>query len=300
MDPIEQKSATPEPHPSGLRFRRFGEPALSPPPDEGEISVRDTRAAAASPEPALRQLTAETAHDFNNLLSVILACASELEVGLAEGPTVRERAAEIRAAAERGARLTRELIDAARPQVESPEPTELNRAVSDSIAMIERTAGERIEVRCDLDLGLPRVGVGRERLERILLNLTSNARDAMRGGGTLVVRTALVSIASGDPALGAGWYVCLSVSDDGAGMAADVIEHAVEPYFTTKGGGDGSGIGLPTVAGIARDAGGALRIGSVPGKGTTVSVHLPAIAANGDALALPPRGRRGNRGPGAS
>lgn len=295
MDPFDQTETVPENATGGPRFRRFAEPALRPPSGDGEITIRDTRAGVgteALDQDDLRQLTAQTAHDFNNLLSVILACASELEDGYADGIDVGERAVEIRGAAERGARLTRELIDAVKPRPRKTEPIELNPAVLDSMAMIRRMAGESVAVESELGAQLPRVGIDRPQIERTLLNLTSNARDAIRGRGSLTVRTSLLSIASGDPRLGPGWYVRLSVSDDGIGMTREVIEHAIDPFYTTKAGVDGSGLGLPTVAGIARSAGGDLRIGSIPGEGTTVSVHLPAIASNGDILALPPRGSR--------
>jgi signal transduction histidine kinase len=295
MNPIEQRQTAPA---DGPRFRRFAEPALRPPTGEGKITIEDNRAVGATLDrDDLRQLTAQTAHDFNNLLSVILACASELEEGPTDGFEVCERALEIRGAAERGARLTRELIDAVKPRAQKTEPTDLNPAVLDSLAMIRRMAGDPIAVECRLGAELPSVGVDRARIEQMLLNLASNARDATRGRGSLTISTCLLSIAAGDPRLGPGWYVRLSVSDDGVGMTRDVIEQAVEPFYTTKAGENGTGLGLPTVAGIARSAGGDLRIGSIPGVGTTVSVHLPAIAVSGNALALLPRGRRGGSRP---
>jgi signal transduction histidine kinase len=275
-----------------------------PPPEPscgeaGPITIRDARPdPLATPSPTdLRQITAEAAHDFNNLLSVILGCASEIEAGLGSEAEVRERAGEIRDAAERGALLTRQLIDTARSSPEAERPSNLNAAIVKALPMIERACGAHVDVRCEPDTGLPKVGVSEGKIERILLNLATNARDAMDGRGTLTIRSSLVPIPPGDCNLGAGWYLRLAVSDEGPGMSSAVMARALEPFYTTKREDLGSGLGLPTVLGIARDAGGDLRISTSRGVGTTVSVYLPGIRDNGESLALPARRRPHQGGP---
>jgi signal transduction histidine kinase len=278
------------------------EPTTVAEPPEGaaqRITIRDARREdpEAPSRADLRQLTAEAAHDFNNLLSVILGCASEIEAGLDSEAEVSERAGEIRAAAERGAELTRALIDAARPSPAAERPSNLNAAIVTALPMIERACGPHIDVRCEPDTGLPKVGVSEGQIERILLNLATNGRDAMDGRGTLTIRSSLVPIPPGDCNLGAGWYLRLSVSDEGPGMSSAVMARALEPFYTTKKEDLGSGLGLPTVLGIARDAGGDLRISTSRGVGTTVSIYLPGIRDNGESLALPARRRPHQGGP---
>ncbi len=273
---------------------------VEPPDGAAEwITIRDARREdPETPSPAdLRQVTAEAAHDFNNLLSVILGSASEIEAGLGSDAEVRERAGEIRDAAERGALLTRQLIDAARPSPAAERPSNLNAAIVQALPMIERACGPHIDVRCEPDTGLPKVGVSEGKIERILLNLATNARDAMDGRGTLTIRSSLVPIPPGDCNLGAGWYLRLAVSDEGPGMSSAVMARALEPFYTTKREDLGSGLGLPTVLGIARDAGGDLRISTSRGVGTTVSVYLPGVRDNGESLALPARKRPHQGGP---
>ncbi len=161
----------------------------------------------------------------------------------------------------------------------------------EALTLVERTSGDHVSVICEPGTDLPQVAIGAEGTERILLNLVGNARDAIGGRGTVAVRTCRVPIPPGDPALGTGWYALLSVSDDGGGMTTELAARALEPYYTTKAGARGSGLGLPTAAGIARDASGDLRISSAPGIGTTVSVYMPGVRRNGGPLAMPARSR---------
>jgi signal transduction histidine kinase len=231
------------------------------------------------------RLTAGVAHDFNNMLSVILASASELEGGLTEGEH-RERAAEIRAAAERGARLTRQLLTYSRPERGEPQPVDLNLATRDAMRLLVRTIGQEVAFRSDPAAGLPMVLLVPGQAEQILVNLATNARDAMPDGGTITIRTRLSPVAAGDDQLGNGWHVCLTVCDDGIGMPEEVADRALEPFFTTKDRSRGTGLGLATVAEIARSAGGDVRITSRPGEGTAVSVYLPAVRGDGSRLSL--------------
>ncbi|HKJ35617.1 MAG TPA: ATP-binding protein [Solirubrobacterales bacterium] len=236
---------------------------------------------------SLRLLTAETAHDFNNLLSVILSCASELEDGRGD-PGTRERAEEIRTAAERATGLTRRLIDATRPTGDAIAPLDLSRAITACSRLLTRALGPDVELAIEPAAGLPRVRISEEQVEQILLNLAGNARDAMPSGGSFTIRARMVAVESGDERLGPGWYVCLQATDTGIGMSADQLERAIEPYFTTKHGARGSGLGLPTIAGAARAAGGDLRLRSEPGAGTAAAIYLPAVRRTGEPLTMAP------------
>lgn len=235
------------------------------------------------------RLTAGVAHDFNNMLSVILASASELEAGL-RGREDRERASEIRAAAERGARLTKQLLTYSRPERAEPQPVDLNLATLDAMRLLVRTIGAEAQLRSDPAAGLPMVLLVPGQAEQIIVNLATNARDAMPDGGTITIRTRLSSIDADDPRLHPGWHVRLTVSDNGTGMPEEIVERALEPFFTTKDRSRGTGLGLATVSEIARSAGGDVRISSRPGEGTAVSVYLPAVGSNGTAPGVSPNG----------
>ena len=240
----------------------------------------------AAPSVSLEQMTAGVAHDFNNLLSVILVCAGEIAEGEV-GTEERSRAAEIREAAERGAELSRRLLDR--------RSGGAGRSAFDSRRRGARGARERCcagrSVLASSSTWTPRTYLPDARiapgeLQRMLINLVANSRDAMPEGGTVRIRAGLAEIGPGDPALGVGWYVRVAVIDDGVGMSADVAYRAAQAYFTTKGRGAGTGLGLATVAGLARAAGGDLRIDSAPGLGTTVSFFLPAVDSQGGLLSL--------------
>jgi signal transduction histidine kinase len=239
----------------------------------------------------LGRRTASAAHDFNNLLSVIMVCAGEIVHGPDDG-SFRERAAEIREAAERGAELSRRLLAGngrvGRPE-DDPGPQATGTAIIGAMKLLERTAGPGIQVGLVSDGHLPRVRLAPGELERILLNLAANSRDAMPHGGSIQVRTAVVSIPPGDPYLGTGWHLRIAFADDGAGMTPEVAQRAVEPYFSTKGNGEGTGLGLASVLALVRGAGGDLRINSRVGSGTTISVYLAALDGKGEPLALPGR-----------
>jgi signal transduction histidine kinase len=233
-------------------------------------------------------LTAGVAHDFNNILAVILVCASEIAAA-AEDPGQRQRAEEIREAAQRGAELSRRLVagDTARPR--SAEPLDVGAAVAEALPLLRRTLGSDVQITIGGGGPLPLARLGRGELERMLVNLAANSRDALSGSGAVAIHTAEVSVPGGDPHLGAGTHLRIAFSDSGAGMTPEVAMRAIEPHFTTKGSG-GSGLGLATVSALLRERGGDVRINTAPGAGTTISLYVPAVDAAGDALALPPRG----------
>jgi len=249
----------------------------------------------ARPRPApsraeLEQLgrrTAGVAHDFNNLLSVIMVCAGEIAAGA--DAVQRERAEEIRAAAQRGAELSRGLL-ASEPAEDAttPEPLAVEHAVLASIKLIDRALGPGIQLSFASDGSLPRVGIGAGDLERVLLNLAANARDAMADGGAVAIGAGVVSVPPGDNRLDTGWHVRITFADNGTGMSPDVAGRALEPYFSTKDdGGGGTGLGLAGARAMVSAAGGDLRINSRPGGGTTISIYLPALDSDGRSLALP-------------
>ncbi len=239
----------------------------------------------------LGRRTASVAHDFNNLLSVIMVCAGEIVHGPDDG-SYRERAEEIRDAAERGAELSRKLL-AGKGRMEraedAPGPRATGTAIIGAMKLVERTAGSGVQVSLVSDGHLPQVHLAPGEIERILLNLAANSRDAMPHGGLIEIRTGVVPIPPGDPTLGTGWHVRIAFSDNGIGMEPEVAQRAIEPYFSTKGQGEGTGLGLASVQALVRGAGGDLRINSMVGNGTTVSVYLPALDGLGKPLALPGR-----------
>jgi two-component system cell cycle sensor histidine kinase/response regulator CckA len=229
---------------------------------------------------SLGQLAGGVAHDFNNLLGVIINYAEFLIEATSHQPAVQADAQEVKAAAQRAARLTRQLLIFARRETVQPQLLDLNAVVCDVRRLLDRTIGEHVELVTELAADLPAVYADRGHLEQILVNLAVNARDAMPDGGLLTISTS-VTDADADrdgltPDLTGGRYVLLSVGDTGTGMSPAVAAKAFEPFFTTKGPGDGSGLGLATVYGIANDAGGAVHLYSEPDLGTTVRVYLPA------------------------
>ena len=239
---------------------------------------------------SLGQLAGGVAHDFNNLLAVILNYASFVaeELTTAAGiPTGAQWSGplkdveQIQLAAERAGLLTHQLLAFARREVVQARVLSLNSAITRMEQILRRTIGEQIELVIDLTAGLPTVVADPGQIEQVVLNLAINARDAMPAGGTLSIDTAAVEIVE-DVTTGRrappGQYVRFRVGDTGVGMSAEVKERAFEPFFTTKPKGEGSGLGLATVYGIVSQSGGYTRIYSEAGKGTTVTVLLPAAA----------------------
>lgn len=241
------------------------------------------RGAPTPPEPLQ---AAEWAHDLNNVLGVILVCAAELERGGGDESTVRERAAEIRRAAEQGSRLSRALTLRARPgSPDPPEPIDVARAATELEPLLRHTLGPGVAVERSIDPDTPLALIDGGSLDRILLNLAGNAAAAMGGHGLLGIEIARETVGAGDRRLGPGWYVRIRVSDDGVGMSAEVLSRALDPFFTTSDA-TGTGLGLATVARACGVAGGDVRIRSLLGVGTTVTVLLPAAGSDGTALAL--------------
>lgn len=227
---------------------------------------------------AVGQLTGGVAHDFNNLLGIIVLDAELLEEKLRETPELLRLAEEILGAAASGAELIHRLLAFARRQALQPRPVELGAVVAESVGLLRRPLGEAVTVRiAPAAEPIWPVSVDPSQLGDALLNLALNARDAMPHGGEIVItlenRTIPPAGASAD--LPEGDYVALSVRDNGRGMTREVLERAVEPFFTTKPAGAGSGLGLSMIYGFARQSGGALTLESAPGRGTMVCLLLP-------------------------
>ncbi len=226
------------------------------------------------------QLAGGIAHDFNNLLAVIITYADFVADELPDSDVKRD-VGEIQRAASRAADLTRQLLTFARQEVASPQLLDLNSTVADVENLLRRTIGEDIELSLSLADALPSVRADPGQMEQVFLNLTLNARDAMTRGGRLVVETSNVEVddaySASHPGVEPGRYVRLSVSDTGTGMTPEVAARAFEPFFTTKPAGEGTGLGLATVYGIVKRAGGNIDIYSEPSRGTRVTIQLPAI-----------------------
>ncbi|MBS0504414.1 MAG: PAS domain S-box protein [Proteobacteria bacterium] len=225
---------------------------------------------------AMGQLTGGVAHDFNNLLAPIIGGLDMLQRrGVGDDRTRRTIASALQAA-ERAKSLVQRLLAFARRQPLRPQPVDAGRLVEGLTELIAATIGPRVRLELDVADDLPACLADPNQVEMALLNLSVNARDAMPDGGTLTIRLSAEN-APGDPDLSAGCYVRLCVADTGTGMSADVLARAVEPFFSTKGIGQGTGLGLSMVHGLAGQLGGALRIESKPGEGTQVALWLPCV-----------------------
>lgn len=231
---------------------------------------------------AIGQLTGGMAHDFNNLLTIILGNAELLTENLATDQQLRHLAEVTINAAERGAELTNRLLAFARRQPLDPQSTDINTLVAGMDALLHRTLGGQItlELNCANDLwhGM----VDKPQLESALLNLSINARDAMPMGGKLTFTTANIVLDRSDVDQGAdavpGDYVMIAVADTGSGMTPEVLKRAVDPFFTTKEVGKGSGLGLSMVFGFIKQSKGHIEIVSRVGRGTTVKLYVPKAA----------------------
>jgi signal transduction histidine kinase/CheY-like chemotaxis protein len=229
---------------------------------------------------AVGQLTGGLAHDFNNLLQSVSGSLALI----AKNPASEKVGtwAELgRQAADRGARLTAQLLAFSRTQKLELRPVRIAPLLAGSRELLQSAVGSSIDVRVEWEDGADLQVYGdATQIELAVMNLVINARDAMSGGGTIRIRLRQTEI-QGDVELKDGAYVCVEVIDTGAGMAPDVAARAFDPFFTTKPVGKGTGLGLSMVYGVARQAGGRAGIRSEPGKGTTVSILLPVVPEEG-------------------
>jgi signal transduction histidine kinase len=226
---------------------------------------------------SLGQLTGGVAHDFNNLLMAILGNLDLLSQRFSHGePAIKRLLEGACRAAERGASLTKRMLAFARRQELRPEKIDVARQVLSMVEMLQRSLGPSIEIAVEFDEGLPPIQVDPNQFELAILNLSLNARDAMPEGGRLRISARHQRAgAEASPALGPGEYVCILVTDTGTGMDDATLQRAAEPFFTTKRIGEGTGLGLSTVFGLAAQSGGLARISSKIDAGTTVEMWLP-------------------------
>ncbi|MCK0530976.1 hybrid sensor histidine kinase/response regulator [Sphingobium agri] len=274
-------------------YRSFSWTAV---PDNGLVycvarDVTEQRAharALAETEAALRQaqkmetlgqLTGGVAHDFNNLLQVVTGNLELLQRGLNDNERMRRAADNAMAGAERAAMLTQQLLAFSRRQPLAPERVDPNRLVSRMSDLLNRTLGERIEVETIQAARAWPIEVDLNQMENALLNLAVNARDAMPDGGKLTIEVANTHIddhyAAQEDDVQPGQYVLICLSDTGQGMDAETLSHAIEPFFTTKEVGRGTGLGLSMVYGFIKQSGGHIRVYSEVGEGTSVKIYLP-------------------------
>jgi PAS domain S-box-containing protein len=235
---------------------------------------------------AVGQLTGGIAHDFNNLLTVIMNSAEVLKESVREDPRLAEVAEDAIGAVLRGSDLVRRLLAFARMQRLEPRSVDLNRRLANISSLLQRTLGERINLRVQPGSKLWSALVDPSQVDDAIVNLAINARDAMRGQGSLSIETSNVTLdedyAAHHVEVDAGDYVMLAVSDTGVGMAPDTIARAFEPFFTTKPEGTGTGLGLSQVYGWAKQSGGHIKIYSELGHGTTIKLYLPKAEAPDD------------------
>jgi signal transduction histidine kinase len=248
---------------------------------------------------ALGQLAGGVAHDFNNVLQAVLGGTRLIERRSADSAAVGRLAAMVLEAAERGAAVTRRLLAFARRDELRAEAVDTRDLLAGLREMLAHTLSSGVEVRVDAPAGLPQVRADRGQLETALVNLATNARDAMapRRGGALTIRAASEEVAAGaaHPAgLMPGAYVRLTVADEGVGMDVATLARATEPFFTTKPRGRGTGLGLAMVKGFAEQSGGALDMESAPEHGTVASLWLPQT--EGATMAAMPGASEGDRG----
>ncbi len=231
---------------------------------------------------SLGTLAGGIAHDFNNLLTVIKG-----NIFLAKNKmNVEKNAAveydEIEKAADRAAELTKGMLLFSRQQPENVTNLDINEIVLDVMKMVRRIIGEDIKIKTDLQAGLWNIVSDKAKKEQVIMNIAINARDAMRQGGILDIKTENVTIAEyvlDNKDSYPGRFVKLSIQDNGCGMSKDIMDHMFEPFYTTKGIGKGTGLGLSVVYGIVKQANGWISVNSEQGKGSTLNVYLPASPA---------------------
>ena len=232
---------------------------------------------------AVGRLAGGVAHDFNNLLTVITGYAELLLAGGDLEASQRTALQEIQRAAERGGALTHQLLAFSRGRPFTPRTVQLNTLIVHMEKMLSRLIGEDVELITVAAAEPANVRTDPGQLEQVVMNVVVNARDAMPGGGKLIIETANAQVdqtyAGPNVDLKPGSYVVLAISDTGMGMDPETVTHLFEPFFTTKAPGKGTGLGLATAYGIVKQSGGAISVYSEPGRGTTVKIYLPSAEA---------------------
>jgi two-component system, cell cycle sensor histidine kinase and response regulator CckA len=263
----------------------------------GELERRDTEAEKANLQSQLMQaqkmesvgrLAGGVAHDFNNMLGVILGHVDLAQDQINPADPLYDDLSEVKKAAQRSADLTRQLLAFARKQTVSPKIMDLNETVEGLFKMLRRLIGEDIDLVWLPGKGLWPVKIDPSQVDQILANLTVNARDAIDGVGRITIETGNTVLDEGYCADHMGFipgsYVILSVSDNGCGMNQEIQEHIFEPFYTTKGVGQGTGLGLATIYGIVKQNSGFINVYSEPGRGTTFRIYFPQYSGKVGAI----------------
>jgi signal transduction histidine kinase/ActR/RegA family two-component response regulator len=268
-----------------------------------EIEVASAQLRQMQKMEAVGQLTGGVAHDFNNMLAIVIGSLDMAARKLASDPgKARQYIENANEGARRAATLTARLLAFSRQQPLEPQSIDTNRLVGGMSELIRRAIGDQLKVEIVLAGGIWRTYADPSQLESALLNLCVNARDAMPQGGHLTIETCNThlddSYASAHAEVKAGQYVQIAVTDTGAGMPPEVVERAFDPFYTTKGAGRGTGLGLSQVYGFVKQSGGHVKIYSEAGRGTAVKVYLPRFI--GDAAVRPSDGPAETRPTGSS
>lgn len=238
---------------------------------------------------SIGQLTAGLAHDFNNLLQVVNGSLELMAMKREDQRAFKRYHEAALTAAQRGTKLTAQLLSFARRSRLEPRPVEISSLVSEIAELLESTVGSRVDLQLNLRRRLPNIEVDPVHFETALINVVTNARDAIEAGGTITIATSLKPVAADEIiGLDAGNYVLLEVEDNGAGMAQSVLDRAVEPFFTTKPKGAGTGLGLAMAQGFAQQSDGVLTLTSNAGEGTTVRFFFPIAQDEATVQALAP------------
>ena len=225
------------------------------------------------------RMTGGVAHDFNNLLTIIIGSLGLLRRATGRDDKARERIDIMSIAAERASRLTKQLLAFARRQPLQPEIVNLGHLMREVLPLIRRAMGEAVTVECITAGGLWNTLLDASEFQSAVLNLSINARNAMPEGGKLTIEVVNAALddayAAGHAEVEPGQYVLFAITDTGKGMDATTMVRALDPFFTTKPSGEGTGLGLPQVYGFVKQSGGHLKIYSEVGDGTTVKLYLP-------------------------
>ena len=255
--------------------------------DTSEQKKLEVQFAQSQKMQAVGQLAGGIAHDFNNLLTAMIGFSDLLLLRHRPGDQSFADIMQIKQNANRAANLVRQLLAFSRQQTLQPRRLSVTDTLAELAHLLRRLIGENIELQIshERDLGLIRADQGQ--LEQVIINLAVNARDAMAGGGVLTIKTANARVEQDRDVKGevmaAGEYVTITVADTGTGMDPATLERVFEPFFSTKGVGEGTGLGLATVDGIIKQSGGFVFAESTPGEGTTFTIYLKRAEAEDDA-----------------
>jgi nitrogen-specific signal transduction histidine kinase/CheY-like chemotaxis protein len=259
---------------------------------EEELGRTQQQLAQSQKMEAIGRLAGGLAHDFNNILGVVLGYGEQTLQTLSPEAAERRYVQRMVEAGNRAARLVQQLLAFSRKQVLQPRIINLNSVVVEMKQLLERLAGEDVEISVKLDSNLGSVKADPAQMERVIMNLAVNARDAMPEGGKLILETANAELDASyinrHTAAVAGKYVMLAISDTGVGIDKEIQSKIFDPFFTTKASGKGTGLGLATVYGIVNQSGGYVWVYSEMGKGATFKIYLPLVEAKPEPIFLQP------------